>query len=214
MCDSRSAAARSGDDVPVTSSLERGWGELTSPDLDPSDLAQIEVLKGPQGTLYGADSLSGLIKYVTTDPSTSKFSGRVEVTGVDIPVGGAGYGVRVAVNVPLSDTFAVRFSGFVRHDPGYIDDVTTGERNFNSVTVYGGHAAALWQPSANFSVKLSALVQETHGIRDWSIPTPFSNPRWAPSTIRVYPARPNTTRKLNFTRPRWVGSWVAWTSYP
>jgi iron complex outermembrane receptor protein len=151
------------DDVPVTASLSRNWGNLTSPDLDPSDLAQIEVLKGPQGTLYGADSLSGLVKYVTNDPSMTKLTGRVEVSGSDIPIGGAGYGVRGAVNVPVSDTFAFRLSAFDRHDPGYIDNLSVGQKNFDYQDVFGGHVAALWRPSANFSLKLSALVQGSHG---------------------------------------------------
>jgi iron complex outermembrane receptor protein len=151
------------DDVPVASSTQRGQGGLTSPDLDPSDLARIEVLKGPQGTLYGADSLGGLIKYVTADPSAKGFSGRVQVTGVDIPGGGLGYAVRGAVNIPISEDFAVRVSGFDRRDPGYIDDLTTGQNNFNTTDVYGGHLAALWRPSDNFSVKVSALVQQIQG---------------------------------------------------
>jgi len=151
------------DDVPTTSSLFRGQGMLTSPDLDPSDLARIEVLKGPQGTLYGADSLSGLIKYVTVDPSTTALSARAEVFGIDIPDGGVGYVVRGAVNIPISDTFALRASAFSRRDPGYIDDITTGEKNFNSADVHGGRAGVLWRPSENLSVKLSGLIQQARG---------------------------------------------------
>ena len=151
------------DDVPVTSSIVRSAGNLSSPDIDPSDLERIEVLKGPQGTLYGADSLSGLIKYVTVDPSTTKYSGRVEVSDSDILVGGNGYGARGAVNIPVSDTFAFRINAFDRHDPGYINDVSTGQNNFNSENVSGGHIAALWRPSDEFSVKLSALLQESSG---------------------------------------------------
>lgn len=151
------------DDVPTTSSLARSFGGGTAPDLDPSDLAQIEVLKGPQGTLYGADSLGGLIKYVTTDPSTKALSGRVQVDGVDIPGGGSGYAVRGAINVPLSDIFALRASAFSRHDPGYIDDLTTGQKNFNSSDVYGARIGALLRPSDDLSVKLSALYQKANG---------------------------------------------------
>jgi len=151
------------DDVPTTSSNVRGFGAITTPDLDPSDLARIEVLKGPQGTLYGADSLGGLIKYVTIDPSTDRLSGRVEVGGEDITEGGLGYAVRGAVNIPVSNNFALRISGFDRRDPGYIDDLTTGANNFNSVDVYGSHIAALWRPWNDFSLKLSALIQEAQG---------------------------------------------------
>lgn len=147
------------DDVPVGGSQVLSFASITAPDLDPSDLARIEVLKGPQGTLYGSDSLGGLIKYVTADPSTSAFSGRAEVTGADIPDGGAGYAARVAINVPLSETFALRLSGFSRRDPGYIDNITTGQNNFNATDVYGGHLSVLYRPSENFSAKVSALIQ-------------------------------------------------------
>jgi len=151
------------DDVPVTSGSYLAYGNLTAPDIDPSDLSRIEVLKGPQGTLYGADSLGGLIKYVTTDPSTAAISGRAEVTGVDVPDGSAGYAVRGAVNIPLSDSLAVRISGFDRHDPGYTNDIVTGQYNVNTADVYGGHVAGLWRISADVSLKVSALVQQTNG---------------------------------------------------
>lgn len=151
------------DDVPVAGSTHLAYGNLTAPDLDPSDLARIEVLKGPQGTLYGADNLSGLIKYVTLDPSTSKFGGRAEIGSVDIPGGGVGYSARGAANIPVSDTVAVRVSGFSRRDPGYIDEVTTGQSNYNSTDAYGGHLAVLWRPSQSFSMKLSALYQDARG---------------------------------------------------
>ncbi len=62
------------DDVPYGSSTSLGGG-YQAPDLDPGDLARVEVLRGPQGTLYGASSLGGLIKYVTIDPSTDSLGG-------------------------------------------------------------------------------------------------------------------------------------------
>jgi len=151
------------DDVPTGSSLQLGFGMVTVSDIDPGDLARIEVLKGPQGTLYGADSLGGVIKVVTKDPTTGLLSGRVEVSGAAVPDGGAGYGIRGSVNIPVSDAFAIRASGLARRDPGYIENVTTGQHNFNSADVYGGHLAALLRPSNDFSLKVSALVQKTEG---------------------------------------------------
>src|SRR4029078_2410442 len=67
------------DDSPFGAS--GGFGAFTIPDLDPQDLARVEVLRGPQGTLYGAGSLGGLLKYVTAMPDPPKFSGRLEVDG-------------------------------------------------------------------------------------------------------------------------------------
>src|ERR1700730_15197926 len=91
------------------------------PDIDPGDLNHIEVLRGPQGTLYGADSMGGLIKYVTVDPSTDGVSGRIEAGTSDVYNGAKpGFNMRGSVNLPLSDTLAARASVFNRQDPGYI----------------------------------------------------------------------------------------------
>jgi iron complex outermembrane receptor protein len=150
------------DDVPYGSSQSYGGGSLLYPDIDPSDLARIEVLRGPQGTLYGADSIGGLIKYVTLDPSTTEFSGRVQMLGDDVEHGNMGYGLRAAVNIPISDTFAIRASGFTRRDAGYIDNVTTGQTDVNQTDIYGGRVSALWRPSEIVSLKLSAMLQKTY----------------------------------------------------
>src|SRR5262249_23933181 len=87
-------------DVPYGASTNAGGGTLV-PDLDPYDLAHVEILRGPQGTLYGASSLGGLLKFVTVDPSTDGVSGHVE-SGLSGIHNGAelGYNVRGAVNVP------------------------------------------------------------------------------------------------------------------
>ena len=131
------------------------------PEIDPGDLARIEVLRGPQGTLYGSNSMGGLIKYVTKDPSTDGYSGRIEA-GTSSVYNGAeyGYNMRASANIPLSDTFAVRVSGFRRQDPGYINNVLTGQTGVNEAQADGGRLSALWRPSADFSLKLSALYQD------------------------------------------------------
>jgi outer membrane receptor protein involved in Fe transport len=148
------------DDVPFGPSTVNGGGYF-APDLDPSDLARIEILRGPQGTLYGASSIGGLVKYVTADPSTEAFSGRVQAGLSTVHDGpGVGYNVTAAVNVPLGDTFAVRASGFSRQEPGYIENVRTGQRGVNKSEIAGTHLSALWKPSELFSLKLSALFQD------------------------------------------------------
>jgi outer membrane receptor protein involved in Fe transport len=146
------------DDVPFGSTS--AIASATAPDIDPSDLARIEILRGPQGTLYGASSIGGLLKFVTVDPSTERLSGRVQADTSRVYNGAeAGYGARVAANVPLSDTLAIRASGFARQDPGYIDDPVLHRDGVNKTKVGGGHVSALWRPSATWSLKLSALVQ-------------------------------------------------------
>ena len=149
------------DDVPYGSSTPLGGGAIV-PDIDPSDLARVEVLRGPQGTFYGASSIGGLIKFVTVDPSTEALTGRVQADGNYIHNGpDAGYGLRGSINIPLSDTWAMRASGFFRHDPGYITDVLTDTRGVNREEDYGGRLSALWKPSDDVSLKLGALFQDS-----------------------------------------------------
>ena len=149
------------DDVPYGASSVLAYGQEV-PYVDPSDLARVEVLRGPQGTLYGASSIGGLIKYVTIDPSTEKVSGEVQAGASGVVNGAeAGFNLRGSVNVPLSDTVALRASAFTRRDPGYIDNVLTGERGVNRGDADGARLSALWQPSESLSLKLSALTQRT-----------------------------------------------------
>ncbi|MGN6821046.1 MAG: TonB-dependent receptor [Sphingomonas sp.] len=133
-----------------------------SPEVDPADLQRIEVLRGPQGTLYGASSLGGLVKFVTADPSTTAVSGKAEagINGVSHG-GGAGYAFRGAINLPVSDTFAVRVSGFTHKDPGYIDNPILNLDDVNDFYASGGRISALWKPAPIFSIKLSALYQRS-----------------------------------------------------
>ena len=144
------------DDVPFGPSITLS----VVPDIDPNNLSRIEVLRGPQGSLYGASSMGGLIKFVTPEPSTSEVSGMIQagVTGVDESKD-VGYSTRGHVNVPLGETLAIRASAHYRLDPGYIDNVATGESDINDIRSKGGHTSLLWAPSSTFSVRLGALVQ-------------------------------------------------------
>ncbi len=150
------------DGVPFGSSTFLAGNSI--PDIDPGSLARVEVLRGPQGTLYGASSMGGLVNYVTVDPSTTGFNGYVEGGGNNVSNGnGLGYNVRGAINVPLSSTLAIRVSGFARRDPGYIDNPVTHINGVNQEDASGGHLAVLWTPSDDLSFKLSALLQHTSG---------------------------------------------------
>ena len=151
------------DEVPYGASTNIG-GALVVPDIDPGDLARVEVLRGPQGTLYGASSMGGLLKFVTVDPSTAGFTGRVEggVNGVHNGAE-AGYNIRGSINVPLGDTFAVRASAFTHQDPGYIDNPILGIDGINEERVSGGRLSGLWRPAEKFSLKFNAMYQDARG---------------------------------------------------
>lgn len=147
------------DGVPVGASI--GGAGNSIPDLDPYELARIEVLRGPQGTLYGASNMGGLVNYVTREPSTTGYSGRVEA-GTSSVYNGAepGYNVRASGNIPLGDNAAIRLSAFERQDPGYIDNPVTFQKGVNRDTAYGARLAAMWSPSKNFSAKATAFYQD------------------------------------------------------
>ena len=150
------------DDVPYASANE-------VPDIDPGDLARIEVLRGPQGTLYGANAMGGLINYKTIAPSTDGFSGRVEAGASDVHNGAEpGYSMRASANLPISDTLAIRASAFTRQDPGYINNPGLGLKGVNEAKAYGFRLAGLWRPSEDVSLLLSALDQniESNGIAE------------------------------------------------
>jgi outer membrane receptor protein involved in Fe transport len=142
------------------------FGEAASdaqmiPDIDPFDLDHVEVLRGPQGTLYGASSIGGLVKYVMAKPDTAGFTARTEVDGSSTQHGGNGYGVRGMVNIPVNDAFAVRLSAFKRQDAGYIFDPLQNRKNVNESQVDGGRLVALWRINDAVSIQSSALIQDS-----------------------------------------------------
>lgn len=150
------------DDFPFGASVIGESAGPMVPDINPDALQRIEVLRGPQGTLYGASSMGGLIKFVTIDPSFSGVSGDVSV-GTDsiYDASQPGSTTNVAVNVPITSDLAVRASGFYDRAPGYIDNPLLGTKDVNSDHSYGGLLAGLWQPSDALSIKTLALYQNT-----------------------------------------------------
>ena len=148
------------DDTPTTGASVSSLGATSTPDPDLFDVQRIEVLKGPQGTLYGASSMGGLIKYVTNPPNLAKFEGKVEAGYEDLPGGGTGNSVRALVNVPLiSDVLAIRADGFRIAFPGYINNVFRNESDVNTALSVGGRVSALWKPVDVFSLRLTSYYQ-------------------------------------------------------
>lgn len=138
-------------------------GAILAGDFDTFDIARIEVLRGPQGTLYGANALGGILKFVTNPPNTTKLEARGRASVETTQGGDVSYLGSAVVNVPLSNNLAVRATGFYRKIGGYIDSIGTGgsdvAKNINDSKSYGGRGALLFKPTDNFSVQLSAYVQ-------------------------------------------------------
>src|SRR5476649_2517529 len=131
------------DESPFGSSSALLNGSILSGDFDTWDLQRVEVLRGPQGTLYGANSEGGLLKFVTTAPVLGSFSGAAEVTGESIDHGGQGGDIRAVLNLPLGDKVALRISGFDQDVPGYINDPSRGLKDINDGHKEGGRASLL-----------------------------------------------------------------------
>jgi len=146
------------DETPYGSATGLANGGTLTPDLDPSEVDRIEVLRGPQGTLYGANSLGGLVKYVTVAPSTDGVHASAQAGVEAIDHGGAGESERASLNIPISSDLAIRGSGFYRKDAGYVDDPNHGN-NVNADKSYGGRISALYHPTEALTVRGSAVLQ-------------------------------------------------------
>ena len=141
------------DNVPITLT---GVDQL---DFRPMDIKRIEVLKGPQGTLYGEGSMAGTIRYITNDPDLAEFHAKVRATLATIDGGSGKQAATAMVNLPLVDNkLAVRLVGHIAHGGGWQDQPQAGifNGNYQDLKVFRGEA--LWRPISALSVKATVLV--------------------------------------------------------
>lgn len=161
------------DEIPITTIQ----GAL---DVHMYDIARVEALVGPQGTLYGANSQAGTLRIITNKPDPTEFSAAysAEVNAVDH--GSIGYGAEGYVNAPLSDHIAIRLVGWSQHDAGYIDNVPgtrlyqaafappgilddnfdIAKDNYNDVDTYGARAALRIDLDDNWTVTPMVMAQD------------------------------------------------------
>jgi iron complex outermembrane recepter protein len=139
---------------------------VAAPNLDTFDMQRIEVLRGPQGTLYGANALAGLLKYVTNAPDPSRFSVKVATGGNTVENGRQGFDAHGMVNLPVTSDAALRLVGYDTYYPGFIDDPSRGITNINGSRITGGRAAALYSPTPTLSIRLNAFYQK-RSYNDW-----------------------------------------------
>lgn len=161
-----------------------------APDLHIYDMARVEALSGPQGTLYGASSLSGTLRLITNKPNPDKFEAGIDVVGTTFGKGANSSGGTIEgfVNIPLSPTIALRTSAFYERDGGFISNVpgtriyqvfnNSGalvpftvnnaafvKKNFNDTETWGGRAALGVELDDNWTVTPSIIYQsqKSHG---------------------------------------------------
>ena len=141
---------------------------LFTPDLDLYDLDRIEVLRGPQGTLYGAGNDAGTVRYITAQPDIGTFGGSVDATLNTLTDGEFGGVLRGVINVPIGESAAMRVVGYYNELPGFIDSVYPGRNtreDVNGGSRLGGRAAFRFEPNENIAITPRIVYQklETDG---------------------------------------------------
>jgi iron complex outermembrane recepter protein len=136
---------------------------LFTPDIDLFDISRVEVLRGPQGTLFGSGSLSGTVRYISNQPKANVSETIGEFTLSSISDGGIGGSAKAAINVPIGDTNAFRVAAYYTEYGGFIDAVQPDLRVSDDAN--GGHragarAAFLFAPSDRLSITPRLLYQQ------------------------------------------------------
>jgi len=158
-------------------------------DIHMYDIARVESLSGPQGTLYGASAEAGALRIITNKPDPSGFAASYSVGMNSVDHGGIGYTAEGMVNIPLSPSAAIRMVGWDEHDAGYIDNkvgtrtyptsgitvsnahgcsnppnlICTGQakNNYNDVSINGGRVAAKFNITDDWSISPTVMGQQT-----------------------------------------------------
>jgi iron complex outermembrane receptor protein len=131
-------------------------------DPNPFDLATVEVLKGPHGTLFGGYGLNGLIRYVPEPPKLAATELKYYVQRLSLSEGGREPAFGAVVNLPAGDTAALRLMGFRRDAPGYVDDTQAGVPDVNTLGQSGYRGMMAWEPAARWRVSFLHTAQDTH----------------------------------------------------
>jgi outer membrane receptor protein involved in Fe transport len=133
--------------------------DAPDPDLLLLDVDRVEVLKGPQGPLYGSGALGGIVRIITNAPNLTTTSGNATLVGESGAHGGYGGGGDAMLNLPLaSGTLALRGIGYYRSSPGWLDTIG-GARNTNRTVTKGGRLALRWAPDSDWTVDLGGVLQ-------------------------------------------------------
>ena len=136
----------------------------SQPDLKLFDIERIEVLRGPQGTLYGSGSMGGTLRVIPRSPDFDGFSGRIQATGSSTSEGGLNNALNGWLNVPIADNVALRVVGYTIHNDGFLDDDYAGAgsssgEDINDEDTYGGRASLRVQPTESLEILLTGIYQ-------------------------------------------------------
>lgn len=144
------------DDFPISNSD-------MAPAIQLVDINRVEVLRGPQGTLFGRSAMGGVVRYIPNKPDPKKFSAGFNTYLSTTTDGGANYSVQAFANVPITDNLAVRLVGYNVQNDGFIDNVELNIPDYNDDSTVGGRFALHWDASDRFSLDLIYLNQSFKG---------------------------------------------------
>lgn len=144
-------------DVPMTDP----FSNFVTPDLDAFDLKSVEILKGPQGTTFGASALNGAIRYVPNDPELERWSARGFADYLSIAEGGAEPSYGAAFNAPLGEHIAARGLGVLQNTPGVIDNMQRGIDDADSRRKWSGRGMLRWEASDRLHLNALYLKQQS-----------------------------------------------------
>jgi iron complex outermembrane receptor protein len=154
---------------PTQSPVGQYFGDIRTgysgpdPDLKLVDMDSIEILEGPQGTLYGSGALGGIVLFKPNMPQTGRLSGLASIGGTVTWHGDLGYDASAVFNAPISDNAALRLVGYHAREGGYIDNIATGEKDINDVGITGGRATVSAELVPGWFVDLSGVAQRIDG---------------------------------------------------
>lgn len=126
-----------------------------TPDLKIFDLERVEIVRGPQGTLYGASAMAGNIRFIGKKPQFDRFAATAETTVSQSKEGGTDYSVRGMVNLPASDSVAVRLNAYQADNSGFIDNVGLNKKDANGDRTTQARALLRFQPTQELTVDAS-----------------------------------------------------------
>jgi len=146
------------------------FGFVGNPDIALFDLQRVELLRGPQGVLYGSASLGGAVNYVFNKPDLKDMRSSIQMGVGMVSHGGAGHSLDLMLNAPVKeDVAALRLVGFDRRDAGYITNLGTGQAQANRLRQHGGRLVALVQPASGVSITATALAQRTENDDSFAV---------------------------------------------
>ncbi len=186
------------DDVPLTSNVPFAGGSGLLFDGVLGNIERIEIVKGPQGTLYGATAVGGVVKYVTKNPDLDEFHGGGSLDFSNTQHGGFNKIYRANISTPVvKDKLGISFSAFSSDNAGYVDRVAPAtKKDINDVQQSGYNFAALWDVTESASLKVTAL----HSQVKWDA-SPFINlefPSQTPTFGRYQSDKPDSSNKLEY----------------